>query len=385
MSTRRGWQRVKFGDVVRNVSESIAYPVSASVERAVGLEHLDPGELVVSRWAATGDGLTFTRRFRARQVLFGRRRAYQRKVAIADFDGVCSGDIYVLEPSSERLIADLLPFIVQSDPFFRYALRTSAGSLSPRTKWIDLKNFELDLPPVDEQREIAEVLWAGQRTAGAMAMQVRALANARKSLFDYRLQRVHGELARLQDVWSSSPKSGCSAPPVDEETGHFVLSLAALAAEGYRPGQLKRVKPTREMLLACLSKGDLLVSRSNTREMVGFAAVFPEDRADVSFPDTMMRVSLNPDRVLTDYIEAILMSRDGRRHIQSVAAGTSASMKKINRKSLGSLRLVVPPLEVQGALVRELADLRASESIASRQRDRVRSTVARMREELLTA
>jgi type I restriction enzyme S subunit len=174
VNTRNGWQRVKFGDVVRNVGESVADPVSAGLERAVGLEHLEAGELEVTGWVATGDGLTFTRRFRAGQVLFGRRRAYQRKVAIADFDGVCSGDIYVLEPTNDRLVAALLPFIVQSEQFFQYALRTSAGSLSPRTKWTALKNYEFELPPIDEQRQIADLLWSAER----MCRCARALSRA---------------------------------------------------------------------------------------------------------------------------------------------------------------------------------------------------------------
>src|SRR5262249_13175567 len=147
-------------EVVRNGSEAVADPAAHGLDRAVGLEHLDPGELAISRWATTGDGLTFTRRFRAGQVLYGRRRVYQRKAAVAHFDGVVSGDIYVLEPTIEALLPELLPFIVQSESFHDYALRTSAGSLSPRTKWTDLAKYEFELPPIDEQRRMAEILWS---------------------------------------------------------------------------------------------------------------------------------------------------------------------------------------------------------------------------------
>jgi type I restriction enzyme S subunit len=110
------------------------------------------------------DGTTFTRKFVAGQVLFGKRRAYQRKAAVAEFEGICSGDILVFEPSNSELIPELLPFIVQSDGFFNHALGTSAGSLSPRTKWKDLANYEFALPPRDEQRRIAEVLWAADES-----------------------------------------------------------------------------------------------------------------------------------------------------------------------------------------------------------------------------
>lgn len=129
-----GWRRVRFGDVVRNVDVAERNPLENGLERYVGLEHLDPESLHIKRWGLIEEGTSFTRKFIEGQVLFGKRRAYQRKAAVAEFDGICSGDILVFEPKGDDLIPELLPFIVQSDGFFEKALGTSAGSLSPRTK-----------------------------------------------------------------------------------------------------------------------------------------------------------------------------------------------------------------------------------------------------------
>ncbi len=153
---------VRFGDVVRNVNAIERNPLQNGIERFVGLEHLDPDSLHIMRWGLVADGTTFTRKFTRGQVLFGKRRAYQHKVAVAEFDGICSSDILVFEPASDELLPELLPFIVQSDGFFEKALGTSAGSLSPRTKWRDLAAYEFALPPKDEQRGIAEILWAAE-------------------------------------------------------------------------------------------------------------------------------------------------------------------------------------------------------------------------------
>ncbi len=157
---RTGWKRVRFGEVVENCNETERDPESAGIERFIGLEHLEPGSLHVRTWGDVGDGTTFTRRCRQGQVLFGKRRAYQRKVAVAEFDAVVSGDIYVLAPKNECLLPDLLPFLCLSERFFQFAVGTSAGSLSPRTNWSSLASFEFDLPPLDQQRRIAEILWA---------------------------------------------------------------------------------------------------------------------------------------------------------------------------------------------------------------------------------
>jgi type I restriction enzyme S subunit len=157
---RKGWRRVRFGDVVENSNESERDPESAGIERFIGLEHLEPGSLHVRSWGNVVDGTTFTRRCKPGQVLFGKRRAYQRKVAVAEFDAVVSGDIYVLAPKNDKLLPELLPFICLSERFFQHAVGTSAGSLSPRTNWSSLASFEFDLPPLDQQRRIAEILWA---------------------------------------------------------------------------------------------------------------------------------------------------------------------------------------------------------------------------------
>lgn len=57
----------------------------------------------------------------------------------------------------------LLPFIIQNDKFFDYAVSRSAGGLSPRVKWEHLKDYEFDLPPIEEQRILADKLWAAYR------------------------------------------------------------------------------------------------------------------------------------------------------------------------------------------------------------------------------
>lgn len=175
---RTGWTRVRFGDVVENCAETCE-PAEAGLERFVAMEHLEPGSLHVRSWGNVADGTTFTRRCRPGQVLFGKRRAYQRKVAVAEFEAVVSGDIYVLAPRDGRLLPELLPFLCLSERFFQHAVGTSAGSLSPRTNWSSLASFEFDLPPLDQQRRIAEILWAVDEAENAHQELADQLASAR--------------------------------------------------------------------------------------------------------------------------------------------------------------------------------------------------------------
>lgn len=156
---KEGWQIVRFDEIAKESKESTKNAVEDGLEFYVGLEHLDSQSLRIARRGVIAeDNPTFTKRFKIGQVLFGRRRAYLKKVAVADFEGICSGDITVIESVSGKIIPELLPFIIQSDMFFDWAVKNSAGGLSPRVKWKSLAELKFPLPPLARQKEILEVL-----------------------------------------------------------------------------------------------------------------------------------------------------------------------------------------------------------------------------------
>ena len=148
----------------------------------VGLEHLTPGEITLTEWDESGDN-TFTKVFRKGNVLFGRRRAYLKKAVVAPFDGVCSGDITVIEARQDKVLPELLPFIIQNDALFAFAVEKSAGSLSPRVKWEHLKNFEFELPEMSKQRTLAEALWSIDTTKKAYQKLIKQTDELVKSQF----------------------------------------------------------------------------------------------------------------------------------------------------------------------------------------------------------
>lgn len=358
------WRTVKFGDVVKLSKARSQSPLADGIDRYVGLEHLEPGDLRVRSWGNVADGTTFTNLFKPGQVLFGKRRAYQRKVAVADFTGVCSGDIYVFETKDPSvLLPGLLPFICQTDAFFEHAVGTSAGSLSPRTNWTSLADFAFALPPIQEQQSAIALL--STATAQCHAIEAAQLAAGRmlQSFKDSLLRFNTSSVAPpylLGDLLLRSPESGCSAPPKDADTGYFVLGLAALSRDGYVSGDFKPVEETTKMVAAKLSTGDMLISRSNTVDRVGFVGIFSDNRDDVSFPDTMMRLRPNSELVHPEFLEALLQTTSARKFLMRIAAGTSASMKKINRANLLQMRLNVPDLDTQKSALESLQQIKGA-------------------------
>ncbi len=153
------WQTVSFGDVVTEPRGTVKDLEAEGIEHVVGLEHIDPEDIHLRRSAGIEDSTTFTKKFEKGDVLFGRRRAYLKKAAQTPFGGICSGDITVMRAKKEFL-PELLPFVVNNDKFFDYAVKHSAGGLSPRVKFKDLANYQFLLPPKDQQARLASLLWA---------------------------------------------------------------------------------------------------------------------------------------------------------------------------------------------------------------------------------
>ena len=138
-------------------------PIDADKEHYIGLEHLDSDCLIVSRWGAEVTPIGEKLLMQKGDILFGKRRAYQRKVGIAPFDGIFSAHGMVLRPKENVVIKEFFPFFIASDQFMERAVRISVGGLSPTINWKDLKEQEFELPSLEEQRILSEKLWAAYR------------------------------------------------------------------------------------------------------------------------------------------------------------------------------------------------------------------------------
>ena len=171
---------MRLGDIVRESRRT--YKGDKTDIPIVGLEHLVSGELKFSEYELNTDN-TFNRCFHKGQILFGRRRAYLKKAAVAEFDGICSGDITVIEAIPGKVDERLLPFIIQNDRLFDFAVSRSAGGLSPRVKWEHLADYELELPSIEEQRVLAEKLWAAYELKEAYKKMIAATDEMVKSQF----------------------------------------------------------------------------------------------------------------------------------------------------------------------------------------------------------
>jgi len=334
ISQRSTGTKVAFGDVVQLSRERSSDPERDGHERFVGLEHIDPSDLRIRRWGNVADGVTFTSVFRPGQVLFGKRRAYQRKVAVADFSGVCSGDIYVLESKGSALLPELLPFICQTEAFFEHAVGTSAGSLSPRTNWESLASFEFTLPPIEEQRRITDVLAA----TGTVVDAVDGLRHRTRNLYESALNSAFPALASGADERSAAARillgTVCEVRPsgVDKHSraGEREVWLCNYL-DVYRNGIIDRnrafMKATatdREIDRYGLRRGDVIITKDSEEPTdIAVPSRVAEDLNDVLCGYHL--AILRPDRSKIDsvYLTHALRAPASRRYFRTVAQGMS--------------------------------------------------------------
>jgi type I restriction enzyme, S subunit len=150
-----GWRRWRFEQMATNVNERVDDPSEAGVDFYVGLEHLDSDSLKIRRWGSPEDVSATKLLFEPGDIIFGRRRAYQRKLGVAEWRGIASAHSLVLRAKPEVVLPEFLPFFMQSDLFMDRAQRISVGSLSPTINWKTLAKEEFALPPLEEQRRMA--------------------------------------------------------------------------------------------------------------------------------------------------------------------------------------------------------------------------------------
>lgn len=163
------YQEVKFGEIANHISKRVE-PSETTLEVYVGLEHLDPDSLKITRHGVPSDVAGQKLLVKKGQIIFGKRRAYQRKVAVADWDCICSAHAMVLEAIPGKILPDFLPFFMQSNQFMERAVDISEGSLSPTIKWKILEQQKFQIPTVESQivllkkltllEQITEKAWA---------------------------------------------------------------------------------------------------------------------------------------------------------------------------------------------------------------------------------
>ena len=162
---------------------------------------------------------------------------------------------------------------------------------------------------------------------------------------------VEWEVASVSSVLSQPPRNGYSPVESSNWNGIYMLGLGCLTSEGFKPNQLKYApKSNHRIEAALLRRGDFLISRSNTRTLVGLVGIFTGIVEPCIYPDLMVRLRFS-DEVSVEYMEQVFMSSSVRRQIEMAATGTSGSMVKISASVIKGVLFMKPPLSEQMSIL----------------------------------
>ena len=345
--------KYRFEQIAINSTEK-KKPVEEDRFTYLGLEHLDSGSLKVTRFgsevAPIGEKLVMHKG----DVLFGKRRAYQKKVAIAPFDGIFSAHGMVLRPREDIIDKSFFPLFISSDYFLDAAIKISVGSLSPTINWRDLKTLEFELPDLETQRKLAETLWSINDTMEAYKKLISATDELVKSqflgLFGIPLSNSMGwPVCPLSEVTDDIISGEClngeqRALKLGERA---VLKVSAVTYGYFKDDEYKVIFDPGKIKKNIWPKaGDLLFSRANTREYVGATALVPKDYPELLLPDKLWK--LIPSECITAlFLKYYLSTDEVRSTLSEMATGTSGSMYNISMEKLQNLMVFVPPLPLQ--------------------------------------
>ena len=196
--------KYKFTEIAINSTEK-KKPTEADKATYIGLEHLDSGTLTVSRWGSDVAPIGEKLIMKKGDILFGKRRAYQKKVGIAPFDGIFSAHGMVLRPREEVITKEYFPLFISSDYFLDEAIRISVGSLSPTVNWKDLKELEFNIPTIEEQKRISPLVWAAIEAKNAYKTLISEVDNLVKSQFI----EMFGHLGEDEKGWGMTTLGKC--------------------------------------------------------------------------------------------------------------------------------------------------------------------------------
>jgi restriction endonuclease S subunit len=350
---------LRFDEIALSIADRVDDPTSAGVTQYVGLEHLDPDSIEITRWGTPEDVSATKLRFYPGDVIYGRRRAYQKKLGVARFEGICSAHALVLRARSESCLPGFLPYFLHSDQFHNRALEISVGSLSPTINWSTLKHQLFKLPSLDEQERILELLSAVDAHAEALRNQAKVAEDSRRVVM-HDLLTAGGDgwtettLGDISDVimgrqLSPSKRLGVRPRPYFRAAniGNWGIDLSDVLEMDFTEDEERQFASRA---------GDVLLVEGGNEKSVGCPALVTEREEGVCIQNTIIRCRVKDSSRLTpEFLYHFLRHSFWIGKFGELCAGST--IMHLGQKRAVVFPFVLPPLEEQKQIVDEISKI----------------------------
>jgi restriction endonuclease S subunit len=314
----------------------------------VGLDDLDPGNLHIRRWGKGSDVIGTKFRFRKGDLIFGRRRAYQRKLAVAEMDGICSAHAMVVRAKPDVVLPEFLPFLMMSDKFMNRAVEISVGSLSPTINWTTLKLQEFDLPLLDQQRRIAEILWEVDNTVCSWDHAEYQI----QSLYDSLLNK---ELAASSQKWPLTNLGSLlvrirNGLVIEQNKNHGsvpITRIETISEGSINPERVGRCNPSEaELSEYQIEIGDILFSHINSIEHIAKTALYDGNPKLLLHGMNLLLLRPHRDLVHPPWLITVLKHKATRDYFKRICK-QAVNQASLNTKDVAAFPIHLPPLSTQ--------------------------------------
>ena len=360
MSLALNWRTVKLGDIAEQVIERVDNPKNSKLAYYIGLEHIESNNLKISKYGKTSDVISSKFLCKKGDIIFGRRRAYLRKLAISDRDALVSTDAIIIRPKAD-VTNEFLVLVMQTDKFWDEAISRSAGSLSPRVKWKDIGDMNLALPPRSLQEKISSLVFSVQDNIEKSANLIQITEKLKKGLLEELLTKgidhkkfrktelgeipEEWELRKFSEVIKINPETLSNKTDADYAIEYIDISSIGgpnviLKTEKYRFGDA----PSRARRI--IRKRDVIIS--TVRPYLKGFAIIKESKKNL-ICSTGFAVLRETDLILADYIFHYCLSELFER--QSNLAMVGSNYPSLNNDSIEKLLILLPSVEEQREIV----------------------------------
>ena len=314
-------------------------PTESDKEHYIGLEHIDSECLEITRWGSNVAPIGEKLIMKKGDVLFGKRRAYQRKLAIAPFDGIFSAHGMVLRPNEEVVDKNYFPFFMSSDLFMERAVQISVGGLSPTINWKDLREQEFPLPSLAEQKVLADKLWAAYRLKESYKKLLAATEEMVKSQFI----EMFGNPVTNNKGWNTLPIKDVApeTSSLEKQTGKvWILNLDMIESNTGKVVEKVFENDSNLLSVAPFDEGNVLYSK--LRPYLN-KVVIPDGKGYA----TTELVPLRPNQKLLNltFFSHLLRGDDFVTYANSISTGTKMPRMPLN--DLRKFQCILPPMEKQ--------------------------------------
>lgn len=328
---KSNWKKYRFDEFAQNVSERVE-PAQTDLDLYVGLEHIDPDCLHLSRHGHPSDVEGTKLRFYAGDVIFGRRRAYQRKTALATQDGICSAHAMVLRAKENIVDSRFFPFLFHSKQFIDMAITISVGGLSPTINWKDIVKQEFLLPPLAEQQRLAELLWAADEMIEKEKRELEGVELYKQTYISTYLLGGDKKLS-LRDLGTVIRGVGYKPENTfdDYNSGSFVLLRSNNISTNFRINFDDVYYIDKSVLKdeQRLQENDIVICMSNgSKELVGKTAEFTGSKYEAVSVGSFCAIYRPKESKYSSLIKFLFQSLEYRKQIALLLSGSNINNLK---------------------------------------------------------